>query len=98
MDLLLPDVDSFFFDSFSFDLIEGTNLEIKNVSKSDEGRYVCRAENALGNRDSRPATLTIQGELQFRQNMKRDTISYQNKSKSSYITYSVLSVMTLANK
>ena len=42
---------------------ESGNLVIRDVEKSDDGDYVCRAENMVGSRDSDVAHLSVHGEL-----------------------------------
>ena len=44
-------------------IVDGANLVITAVSRSDAGAYVCRARNIYGERISQPAILTVLGKL-----------------------------------
>lgn len=42
-------------------VIEPGSLYISSTQKVDQGEYVCQATNALGQKKSKPATLTVKG-------------------------------------
>ena len=40
---------------------ESGNLVITKLAASDQGRYVCVAQNIIGNRETSPVLLTVNG-------------------------------------
>jgi Immunoglobulin I-set domain. len=46
---------------FRLRLVDGGNLMITEVKKSDEGKYQCYVQNMVGERETKPALLTVHG-------------------------------------
>ena len=44
-------------------IVDGANLVITAVRRSDAGAYICRARNMYGVKDSQPASLTVLGKI-----------------------------------